>query len=283
MKISAQDLIRKTSDVASLPLVFVRLNQEVNNPHCSIHRLATIIMEDAGLSARLLRIVNSALYQYPSKIDSISVAVTVIGTEQLRDLALATSVMTLFKNMPADLVNMNSFWCHSLGCGIVARLLAGKRKEIALERYFLAGVLHDIGRLLIYQNCGDEMRRVLKSNLEDPRHFYEVEKEQLGFNHPEVGGLLLERWKIPSILAEMVSCHHQPENAREYPLGPSLVHIADIIAHSLQLGNSGDLLVPALSPVAWKQSGLDPEDLEMIFEQVQRQYDDLIKVIFQNE
>lgn len=277
MKITLQDLIRKTSDIASLPMVFIRLNQEVNNPLCSIQQIAKIIREDAGLSARLLRIVNSALYQYPSRIDSISTAVTVIGTEQLRDLALATSVMTIFRNVPAELVNMNSFWRHSIGCGVTARVLASHIRESSLERYFLAGILHDLGKLIIFQNCGDEVRQILEKNKITFKQFYEVEREILGFDHSEVGKLLLERWKIPSSLVEMVSCHHAPERSRSFSVGSSIIHLADIITHALQLGGSGDNVVPALEPGAWQRIGMATESLGSILEEVDLQTEDLIK------
>jgi len=280
MQLKAPDLVKRSAAIASLPAVFIRLNEAVNNPQSSIHQISKIISEDAGLSARLLHIANSALYQYPSRIDSISTAAMVIGTEQMRDLALATSVLTIFKNIPADLVNMKHFWCHSIACGVAARVLAGIHHEPSLERFFLAGILHDIGRLIIYQTCGDEARKILLESQSEEKFLFEKEKEILGFDHAEVGGLLLQRWKIPSGLVEMVACHHEPNKTRSELRESSFIHIADILVHALQLGNSGEKFVPAIEDSAWKCNEFKLEDLKPIMEQVVTQYYDLVETIF---
>ncbi len=281
MQMKAIDLAKKSSTLASLPAVFIRLNEAVNNPLSSVNQIARIISEDAGLSARLLHIANSALYQYPARIDNIAVAATVIGTEQLRDLALATSVLTIFKNIPADLVHMEHFWCHSIACGVAAKTMGAFHQEHALERFFLAGVLHDIGRLVIFQTCGEEARLILEKSRREGKHLFETEKEILGFDHAEVGGLLLERWKIPNNLVEMVSCHHDPNKAQRGLHESSLIHLADILVHAMQLGNSGERFVPAIEDIAWKCNEFSREDLRPIMAQVALQYDDLVETIFQ--
>ena len=122
MTINPHDLLKGYVEISSLPSVYTRLNEAVNSPRASMSDIARIISEDAGLTVRLLRIVNSAFYGFPAKVESISRAATILGTHELRALALATSVTTMFKGIPADLVNMDSFWRHSIACGVTARI-----------------------------------------------------------------------------------------------------------------------------------------------------------------
>jgi HD-like signal output (HDOD) protein len=198
MSLEARDLVKSAGSISSLPMIFNRINDAVNNPRSSIADIGRVISEDPGLTARLLRIVNSAFYSFPSKIDTISRAVTIVGTQQLRDLALATSVMKVFKGIPEDLINMEAFWCHSIGCGITARVLASHRREANLERYFVTGMLHDIGRLLLFMNLPKQSRAALMRCQQSEELLYQVERKEIGFDHATVGSALLQAWNLPA-------------------------------------------------------------------------------------
>lgn len=268
----ARDLINGTLDIPSLPMIFTRIDEAVNNPRSSLADIGRIISEDSSLTARLLKIVNSALYSFPNKIETISRAVTVVGTQQLRDLALATSVMKLFRGIPPDLIDMEAFWRHSIACGIAARVLAALKREANIERFFVAGILHDIGRLVLCIKNPDWMRAALGRCHASGELLYAVENEELGFDHAAVGRVLLESWKLPASLVETVACHHNPEAARRFPVEAANVHLADIIAHAMQLGSTGERLVPTLSSVAWERTGVADGQLAAAIEQVDRQY-----------
>ena len=125
----ASDLLKGVVSVSSLPGVYLRLSNVVGDPRSSASDVGRVIADDPGLTARLLRLVNSAMYGFPSKIETVSRAISIVGTQQLQDLALATSVIRLFANMPQELVTMESFWRHSVACGVAARALAGRRRE----------------------------------------------------------------------------------------------------------------------------------------------------------
>ncbi len=188
MTVTPKSLINDSGTVPSLPLIYEEITNTINDPNSSTNSIGDVISKDSGLTARLLRIANSALYNFPSTIDTISQAVIVIGIQQLRDLALGTSVVELFEGIADDLVNMDSFWRHSIACGIAARILATYRREANVERYFVAGVLHDIGRLIIYLKLSEEAREALVRCKGSGELLYKVEKEILGFDHAEVGG-----------------------------------------------------------------------------------------------
>jgi HD-like signal output (HDOD) protein len=279
MSLEPRDLVKAAGSISSLPMIFTRINDAVNNPRSSIADIGRVISEDPGLTARLLRIVNSAFYSFPSKIDTISRAVTIVGTQQLRDLALATSVMKVFKGIPEDLMNMEAFWCHSVGCGITARVLASHRREANLERYFVTGMLHDIGRLLLFMNLPKQARTALTRCQSSGELLYQVEYEEIGFDHATVGSTLLQAWNLPASLEEVVAFHHAPQKALRYPIETAIVHVADIIAHALELGSSGERFVPQLNPEAWERIGIPPTLLPATLEQVERQFYDSTQMI----
>lgn len=279
MDISPRELLRGYVEVSSLPTIHLRLEEAINNPKKSMSDIAKVIREDPGLTARLLRIVNSAFYNFPSRVETISQAVTIVGTQQLSALALATSVMQMFKGISDDLVNMDSFWRHSIGCGLAARLLAMFRRESNAERFFVAGMLHDIGRLVLYTKLTEPSKQILTTAKQEKQLLYEAERQHLGFTHAVVGGVLLQTWKLPTSLEEIVMYHHNPKAATRFPVETAIVHVADIVAHAMQLGSSGEVFVPPLDPEAWDRLNLQPSVLASVEEQLDRQYQDSLQTM----
>jgi HD-like signal output (HDOD) protein len=273
---SPRELLRGYVEISSLPMVHVKLEEAINDPKKSMSDVARIIREDPGLTARLLRIVNSAFYSFPQRVETISQAVTIIGTQQLGALALATSVMRMFKGIPTDLVNMDSFWRHSISCGLAARLLATYRREGNAERFFVAGMLHDIGRLIMYGKLPELSRDTLLEAKSRRMLLHQVEMEKLGFSHAAVGGALIDTWRLPATLEEVVTHHHDPRNSTRFPVEAAIVHLADIIAHALEIGNSGESHVPPLENEAWERLGLQPSVLEVIVDQLERQFQETL-------
>ncbi len=279
----AESLVIGVRSALSLPMIFTKLNDAVNDPCSSSRDISNIISEDAGLSAHLLRIANSAFFGFPKKIDTITRAVTVIGTKQLRDLALATSVVHMFKGIPNEFVNMESFWRHSIACGLTARILANFRRESNVEKYFVAGLLHDVGRLIIYMNAADLARMAIKRAHEENALLYEMENEVMGFDHAEVGSLLLRQWQLPEHTMNAVACHHKPSKANGYAHDASIIHVADIIANSMQLGSSGERFVPPLDEDAWECLSLSESIIPPALQLLGHQYSDIVRIILHGD
>jgi len=275
----ASDLLKGVQSVASLPGVYLRLSAVVSDPRSSAADVGNVIAEDPGLTARLLRLVNSAMYGFPSRIETVSHAISIVGTAQLQDLALATSVIRLFARLPEHLVSMESFWRHSVACGVAARTLATRRREANVERFFVAGLLHDIGRPIIYTQAADQARTAVQRCRESGRPLFEVEHEVLGFDHTHVGCALLEQWKLPASLREAVQHHHHPERATRFPVETALIHISDLVVNAMAFGTSGEPAVPPLSAPAWDVVGLAPELLGDVVDEVERHYEATVRVI----
>jgi len=253
----------------------------MNDPYSSAADFGSVVSEDAGLTARLLQLVNSAFYGFPQKMDSVTQALSVVGTNQLHDLALATSVITMFDDVPPDLVDMESFWRHSLACGVAARSLATQRREPNVERLFVAGLLHDIGRLILFLGYPDGARTALEKSREDHLLLYESERETLGYDHAQIGRMLINSWNLPSSLQEPVAYHHTPRKATRYPVETSIVHVGDVIAHGLRLGTGGERYVPPLSVAAWDRITDDQTIPLAMINDIEQQYAAAVQAILQ--
>jgi putative nucleotidyltransferase with HDIG domain len=274
------ELVRGVSQVGSVQPVYERLGAVMNHPLSSATDIGRVISDDPDLTARLLRLVNSPIYGFPSRISTVSQAISIVGLNQLHDLAVAASFIQLFGKVPQELVDMPSFWRHSVGCAVAARALAAQRKEPNVERFFVAGLLHDIGRPIMYQRLPAESREALERARREGALLQDVEVQVFGFHHGQVGAALLDRWRLPSLLQEAVGWHHMPRYASRFPVEASVVHVADHIANALQFGTSGERLVPPLRGDAWDRLGLAPGVVPAVLAQVEHQFVDAVAAIF---
>lgn len=271
MRVSAEELVKRTLNVASLPTLYTKVDEAINR-QASSQLIGDLISEDTAMTARLLKFVNSAMFNFPKRIDTVSQAIAIIGTQQLRALILASSVIAMFKDIPPELIDMELFWRHSVACGTTARVMALLRRDSNIEYYFLAGLLHDIGRLILFKEKSQEMARALAQAREQQKLLVEVENEIFGLEHARVGGLLLKEWKLAPMFVEVARYHHRPTVARDFPDVVALVHVADVIANGLEYGTSGEILVPPLNEKAWQLVSLSPDLIESVVVELRRQY-----------
>lgn len=234
-----EHLITTDLELVSLPDIFFQIDQVINDPRSSARDIAGIISKDPNISAQLLKLVNSAFFGYTQRIDTISRAVTILGNRQISELILGTSVVALFREIPASRMNMNLFWKHSIACGICARMIAGFRNFPNTERFFVAGLLHDLGKLIIFKTLPRESNKVLCRVQEGRDFYYQTERDFFGFDHAQIGRILAQRWQLPEMLEQAIGGHHPP-----FPFPPSaeatLVFIADNLANALSFGSSGE-------------------------------------------
>jgi putative nucleotidyltransferase with HDIG domain len=276
-----QDLISEKDEIIfSLPKIYFELQEALNDPNKTFQDLGDIISFDPALSARLLKIVNSPFYGFPSNIETISHATSIIGRDQLTDLALATLVIYQFRGIPNSLFNMEKFWRHSMACGVVARSIAEFRGEINVERFYLAGILHDIGRLVIFKKEPALARDAFYRSKEQQENIYLAERDLMGFDHADVGRELLKAWQLPPRLVEAVGCHHQPEAAKQFPVEAAIIHTSDYIVHVLRAGSDAEFSEPQLYSKSWEIIGLSPDDFEFMKDKVIQQYQEIVGMFF---
>lgn len=265
---SPRKLVADIDRLVSLPDVCVRVNRLMDSPDYSAVKLGEIIAQDTDLSARVLRLVNSSFFGMRAPVETISRAVTLIGTKELRNLVMATTVVKVFTGIPGDLVDMTSFWSHSVMTGVIARELAGRCNVLHSERLFVMGMLHDIGSLVIYLTLPDHARDILLITGGDDWLLPDTETDVLGFTHMDVGVELLRNWGLPEALQTVVGTHHHPQKAGDHQLDASLVHLAIALSYGEINGLSLDEMLVTVQPSVWGVTGLDRLDIEAIFEQI---------------
>ncbi|MCB1860666.1 MAG: HDOD domain-containing protein [Gammaproteobacteria bacterium] len=254
--ITANELVASIDQAVSLPEVCLRINEMVEDASSSAQDISQVIMQDANLSARLLRLVNSAYYGLPGKVSTISRAITFVGTEELRDLTIVTTSCKMFSGIPSSMINMRDFWHYSIATGILARQFSRQCNVLHPERLFVVGVLHDIGRLVILWHLSTLARDILLIAHGKNQLFSAAEQEVLGFTHSEVGYELCQNWKLPQSIANIIRFHHQPGSAKEHRLETALVHIAQALAYDLVWPSESDTSVDNIDEQTWELSGL---------------------------
>ncbi|RMF60849.1 MAG: HDOD domain-containing protein [Calditrichaeota bacterium] len=277
-------LVQSVKKISSLPTIFVRVNELINDPTSCANDLGRVIEKDQALTSGLLKLANSAFYGFPGRIDTVSRAITIIGFKQLRELVLAVSVRSAFSEFGQDSpINMTSFWEHSIACGIASRVLAIYSGETIPETHFVAGFLHDFGRLILLENYPQKYKEVHEVVRTEAWMTTEVEKEVFGFTHTDVGGELIRAWNLPESLVEAVRFHHEPEKATHYGELTAIVHLANIIVQACEIGFSGEFLVPPLSDEAWRKTGLQPGVLEPVVDKLYEQFEDMRAFLMSDE
>jgi HD-like signal output (HDOD) protein len=266
-----QKLNKENITLPEIPSIVFELNEVIANPLSSTEDIAQVIHRSPSLTALLLKIVNSPFYGFPSKIGKISLAVTLIGTREISGLALGISMISLFNNIPKEILSMYSFLRHSLACGIISRILAAHKNIPQTEQLFVSGLLHDLGRLILYSYFPEESLNILSLARSSDTLLYLQENDHLGCNHTHVVKHLLQQWKLPMVLENNVFFHHSPREAQQ-PVPATLVHLADIITNGLGIGTSGERFVPPLDHDAWDSLGLSPTCFDVVVKQATHQF-----------
>lgn len=274
-----QQLISEIEGLFSLPEVYLKVRESINNPKSSISDVALIVNQDPNISARILKIANSAFFGFATEINTVNRAISIMGLAQLHDIVLATSAVKAFKGISSDLINMKDFWLHSVFCATIARILARKCNVIDSERLFVCGVLHDLGHLVIYAKCPTHASKVLSRAKQENYPIVLLEKEILGFDYAEVGGELLKSWKLPASLYETVANHVHLKCDEQFSLDSAIIHIANILVLQEESHKTGfspqDLDLQAL-----QITGLNVEDLELVKIEAKRNMAEILKLLF---
>ncbi len=264
-------LSKKKIKLPEIPSVVSELNEIIANPLSSAEDIANVVNNSPSLTATLLKIVNSALYSCPSRIEKLSQAVTYIGTKEIYGLALYISVISIFRKIPKEIINMYAFLRHSIACSITARILAAHKNLPQTEQLFVSGLLHDLGRVLLFIYFPEDSLNILSYSRDSDKLLFEVENEYLGCNHTHFGKHLMQHWNLPATLENNIFYHHNP-SAAEHKIPATIVHLADIIVNALGIGCSGEQFVPPLDYKAWEELGLANSVLEVTVKQAIHQF-----------
>jgi putative nucleotidyltransferase with HDIG domain len=262
-----RQLITGIRNLPTLPVVISKLTKLLADPDTSVKQVTGVLAEDQALTAKLLKLANSSYYGFAGQIASISQAVVMLGFGGVRDVALSASVIDLFSagrggGCPTEeLFPVTGFWEHSIGVGVACRMLARQGKLGDPEEAFVAGLLHDIGKLVMLVHMPDELLPVLRECAGGPLPFTEAESRH-GISHAALGRLLVEQWKLPERISEPVGFHHAVRSRRPTAPVTAAVQFADILVRARGVGCAGDPLLPALQPETVQLLHLDRLDLD---------------------
>lgn len=240
----------------TLPHVVQKLASMIGRPNVSAEEIGILIEKDQVLSAKVLRLANSPFYGFPSRIASVAHAVVVLGLNVVKGLTLCATAFDMMRN-----AGMNELWRHSLGVAITSHILGTKAGLKNPEEVFVGGLLHDIGKVVLYVKWPDVGQQITQATKNTSHSLMETEQALFEVTHADVGGWLATAWHLPASLREPILHHHTPAAAQDAKLQTAIVHVADVLVKGLACGNPGDDLVPPLSRQAWELVGLDAQSL----------------------
>ncbi len=260
--LDAEKIVGRVRDLPTLPRTVLRITELINNPATSARDLAGVITDDQVLTVRLLRLVNSSFYGFPQRISTVTGAVVLLGFDAIRHLLLTTSIFELFSaGKTPNRRDQEALWDHSLACAVGAKVIGDRIGYDRIEELFVAGLLHDIGKIVALVYANRWFDRVAARVKEEDCLMVEAEQETTGTTHAEIGSLLARRWNLPSKLVAVIAHHHDPCGAEPFGREAAVVHLADIFARALDYGSGWDRKIPRLDPGGWAVLGLGVEDL----------------------
>ncbi len=275
--LSYDDVVRTLDDLPSLPAVVMELLNSIDQDDVDISVLAKKVSHDQALTAKTLRLANSSLYGLQVKVTTIQQAITYLGFQTTRNLITAAAVTGCFAEGHCPGFDHKAFWRHSIATAACAKVLA-RQMRFNQDYAFTAGLLHDIGRLVLVSCFPNQYSVTIAYREEHDCYLLEAERKVLGVDHVDAGMALAEHWNFSDTMRLAIAGHHDPEAPGAGFLA-AIIHVADAIVHALDLAQVPDDLVPPVSTVAWTALGLDEEIYLQLFRETELQYEEISMVL----
>ncbi len=255
--------VESINTLPTVPSVLKRLSAVIEKPRITIVEISAFISNDPALTTKVLKMVNSAIYGFPGRIASVSHATMLLGLNVIKGLLLGVSVFELMQK------TMSGLYEHSLACAIASRVIAQKKNLKEPEEISVAGLLHDIGKVILILEFAEQYEAAMKEAKEKKLSIFEAEKNQFGATHADAGGWLAEKWRFPVNLIEVIQFHHRPVLAKNAPLETAIVHVADLLVRARGFGFAGEDFVPDVNPVAYELLKLSDQDIKDVLREME--------------
>lgn len=244
------ELFPASRQLPTLPVLYLEVSRMLDNPFTSSREISLMLMKDQAMVARILRLSNSALYAKPQEITSLANAVTYLGTQTLRNIILQIAMVRMFPLDKKDIPEFSAltFWEHSLGTAYFTNILEKKLNLPASEDYYIGGLLHDLGKLMIYHYYPDRFKEIIHWQVHENVACDEAEEKVLGVNHADIGEFLAQKWQFKSAVVGAIRDHHKilpaaGASVSEQSLQAAVVRIANMFARAAGLCFSWDKYV----------------------------------------
>ena len=272
-----QQQLQEVTELISLPEVYLKVRQLMDDPAADIYDFAEVISVDPNLSTRVLKVVNSAYFGFPEPVESISRAINMIGIGPLHNMVLGISAISSL-TLPNDILPLNTFWRASLFSGVLARLLAEKLKLSKSDHLFIAGLLHEIGHLVLYSKFPLQALAAQKIAEDQGQAIHEAEMQIMGHHYGDIGAMLMANWNLPDNLQILTRYQPTPEAATQDKVETALVNLAHACAHSEATENR-DAADTVTDAGVLEMIGLTQEELEFSMDEARSISADMEKVI----
>ncbi len=245
----------------SLSPVVHKISEVANNVRASAQDLTDVIQLDPVLTAKVIRMVNSAYFGLPQEVKSLKQAVVLLGINTIKNVAISSAFLGKSYLKGSDVLDGEDFWKHSLGVAVASKMIAKRLgiEEKFLEEYFIAGLIHDIGKILMNNFFPEEMKKILDVSSRKNIQITEIEKSVLGLSHEEIGIAIGKKWKFETSLLYAVGRHHQPVLQGSAALFSMVVSVADTFVKILKVGFSGNYRITPIDSEVWKVLELEEE------------------------
>ncbi len=274
LKTEVKGYILAVKDLPTLPQVLEEVTKLVQNPESSTEQIAKAISTDQVLSAKVLKMVNSPIYGFPGRISSIQHALVLLGFNVIRGIIISTTVFDLME------ASMKGLWKHSLGVCTASGIIAARAGFEDPEEFTVAGLLHDLGKVVAAVQLPDLQQMVLERVKADDICYFDAEKAILGFGHDRINAWLATHWHLPGNIKEAMAYHHNPTVAPNYADTACIVHVADFLVRVFEFGWGGDDHVSWLDPKAVAHLKIRMVDLEVIMDDLSEKFMDITDLTF---
>ncbi len=262
-------VIDRVESLPTLPQVLNRLEKLLQNPRTSAAEVNSLVSSDQVVTSKILKLVNSAFYGFPGQVATVTQAIVILGFNAVKSLALSASVFDMFQDRPQDTrFDRQAFWQHSISTAVITRVLARRVKYAEEEEAFVAGLLHDIGKVVLDRYVHEELVKVLDCVQHKHVYFIEAEREVMGVTHQDIGEWLAVKWQLPPQLKEAIAHHHNPMLAKKAYKLASMVHVANLLSQALGIGGAEGDDLPPLNHEAWKMLELKKTDIQPVLDQI---------------
>lgn len=273
-------IIKGIEEFPTLPTIYSTLSDVMANPRSTATDVANVISQDQSSASKILKTANSSIYGFRGRIESISQAVVYIGFEEVKNLCIALSIMDILEiEKYSKLISPVDLWKHSIAVGVISRHIGKSIGAKNLEEYFVAGIIHDIGKLLFLRTLPDDFNKVIRFSNENNVNLRDVEKQVFGISHTLAGKLLAEKWKLPKSFIDVISNQYTGVKDGKPDKLVSTVHLANVVATMLELGKTGDDIVPPINPQVYQVINLHQNFFTRALPLIIREYQESVNLL----